>query len=121
MSMIFCYSRSKSVEENDLADDSQPHKQLGAFPKSSTMHQIASSSDQNEQSQKASDDDWSITFEQFLANILNENALVGAFDEKIDVVQRLLDHGRPPVTTASAKRNNGSSSGVQPATSEFYV
>ena len=119
MSMTFCYSRSKSVEENDLADDS--HKQLGAFPKSSTMHQIASSSDQNEQSQKASDDDWSITFEQFLANILNENALVGAFDEKIDVVQRLLDHGRPPVTTASAKRNNGSSSGVQPATSEFYV
>ena len=34
-------------------------------------------------------DDWSITFEQFLASILNESCLVNFFDRKIDILQKL--------------------------------
>ena len=42
-----------------------------------------------------------MTFEQFMASILNENALVRAFETKIDVVQKLLDHERPAGTVGS--------------------
>ena len=34
-------------------------------------------------------DDWSITFEQFLASILNESCLVTFFDQKVDILQKL--------------------------------
>jgi len=34
-------------------------------------------------------DDWSITFEQFLASILNESCLVAFFDQKIDILKQL--------------------------------
>ena len=36
-----------------------------------------------------------------MASILNENALVRAFETKIDVVQKLLDHERPAGTVGS--------------------
>lgn len=34
-------------------------------------------------------DDWSITFEQFLASILNESCLVAFFERKVDILQKL--------------------------------
>ena len=38
-----------------------------------------------EKSAKPYDDNWSITFEQFLASILTEPALVDHFSEKVDL------------------------------------
>jgi hypothetical protein len=38
-----------------------------------------------EKSAKPYDNDWSITFEQFLASILTEPALVDHFSEKVDL------------------------------------
>lgn len=32
--------------------------------------------------------DWSITFEQFLASVLNESSLVNFFEQKVDVVAK---------------------------------
>jgi len=32
--------------------------------------------------------DWSITFEQFLASVLNESALVNFFDQRVDIVAK---------------------------------
>ena len=42
-------------------------------------------------------DDWSITFEQFLASILNESCLVNFFDRKIDILQKLKVRSNSPV------------------------
>ena len=39
-----------------------------------------------EDSKKEDDNNWSITFEQFIASFLNESALVEYFDRKIDIV-----------------------------------
>ncbi len=32
--------------------------------------------------------DWSITFEQFLASVLNESALVNFFDQRVDIIAK---------------------------------
>lgn len=42
------------------------------------------------------DDDWAITFEQFIASFLNESCLVEYFDRKIDVAEgiRKLENGK---------------------------
>ena len=45
------------------------------------------------------DDDWSISFEQFLASILNENCLVNAFDQKLDIISRLEEYNRKALLT----------------------
>ena len=42
----------------------------------------------DEKSAKPYDNDWSITFEQFLASILTEPALVDHFSEKVDLTVR---------------------------------
>jgi hypothetical protein len=34
--------------------------------------------------------DWSITFEQFLASVLNESVLVNFFEQRVDVVAKLV-------------------------------
>ena len=39
-----------------------------------------------EDSKKEDDNNWSITFEQFIASFLNESALVEYLDRKIDIV-----------------------------------
>ena len=45
--------------------------------------------DSNDKSFLIDPDDWSITFEQFLASILNESCLVAFFDQKIDILKKL--------------------------------
>jgi len=57
-------------------------------------------------------------------SILNENSLVGAFEQKIDVYQRLLEQDRPVASTkstaAAALANQGTPS-VAIAQWKFYV
>ena len=37
--------------------------------------------------------EWSVTFEQFLASIMNESCLVDYFDHQVDVVTKLKKYG----------------------------
>merc|ERR1712042_329536 len=102
---------SKSVEDSDLiqaAGDSGSAPAQG-IPKSTSMYeglqQPMTSSDMNE-------DNWSITFEQFLASILNEDILVRAFDQKVDIVAKLAEQDRKSLSSSVSKPLKSS---------EFYV
>jgi len=117
-------SRSRSVDKKDeelLEVENNEHKGLPVSSKS--MHQISRLQNTEEESQRQdcglSEEDWSLTFEQFMASILNENALVRAFETKIDVVQKLLDHERPAGTVGSF--STSSNAAATSKTSEFYV
>ena len=62
--------------------------------RSMSMQAIKESGDVTSENQKTDEDcieeddnDWSITFEQFIASFLNESALVEYFDRKIDIVE----------------------------------
>ena len=61
-------------------------------------------------------DDWSITFEQFLANILNESSLVNFFDRKIDILQKLKAYH-----SAKVLKKQESIGAVTGSKSVFYV
>ena len=61
-----------------------------------------------------------MTFEQFMASILNENALVRAFETKIDVVQKLLDHERPAGTVGSFSTSSNAGTEYVTSKTTFY-
>ena len=61
-------------------------------------------------------DDWSITFEQFLASLLNESCLVNFFDRKIDILQKLKAYH-----SAKVLKKQESIGAVTGSKSVFYV
>ena len=66
--------------------------------------------EKEERSKVTDDSDWSVTFEQFLASVLNESVLVDYFDRKIDLriglekinLGRLTRQESNPATTAGS-------------------
>ncbi len=97
--------RSKSIENDDTeqAEEalmSAPPVSFSSYDLGAIARREDSSSDTNNSKpssarKEASDDDadWAITFEQFLASVLNESCLVDFFDKKIDVRENLKKYG----------------------------
>lgn len=76
--------RSRSIEEEPLADGDDDLFVLPPMSASSyDLKDACSKPNEEEESQ------WSITFEQFLASVLNEGCLVNFFEQKVDVVNKL--------------------------------
>ena len=76
-------SENESIKENpedtNTRENSNTAKNETSSPKD----------DSRDKTSLIDPDDWSITFEQFLASILNESCLVAFFDQKIDILKQL--------------------------------
>jgi hypothetical protein len=53
-----------------------------------TTYGVSSKTTSGGSSSSTSGGDWFITFEQFLASVLNESALVNFFDQRVDIVAK---------------------------------
>ena len=54
--------------------------------------------------------EWSVTFEQFLASIMNESCLVDYFDHQVDVVTKLKKYGDTKLNRHESVSTTGSKS-----------
>jgi len=77
-------ARSKSIHcEDPESEDSEilsPHTSISSYDLSSCLRET-------------NNPEWSVTFEQFLASIMNESCLVDYFDHQVDVVSKLKKFG----------------------------
>ena len=81
------------MSSQELNDNTNKEGALGGHGDCLQEHEGISSSTNPQLSQETSSvvdlDDWSITFEQFLASILNESCLVSFFDQNVDILKKL--------------------------------
>ena len=75
--------RSKTIDE---ASDTSEGVQA-SVPASYSSYELSAGA------KDAKNPEWSVTFEQVLANITNEDCLVNYFDQKVDVVSKLRQVG----------------------------
>ena len=92
-----CYDivASQQDEYNSIPENKSIKKREGVTNLEATIRmtekeeRVKPHDNLSEKSSLIDPDDWSITFEQFLASILNESCLVAFFDQKIDILKKL--------------------------------
>ena len=91
--------RSRSIEEAEPEMAEDVLMAAGVPPTSFSCYDLAAAiagpgePGRSEISKKVDNPDWSVTFEQFLASVLNESCLVEFFDKKVDVATKLRQYG----------------------------
>ena len=86
--------RSRSVECDELPPEvSEEAVEAVKLPIASVSSYDLSAVLKQQKVTKGDNPDWSVTYEQFLANIMNEGCLVDFFDRQIDVLANLKAFG----------------------------
>lgn len=99
--------RSRSVEYDDLQAPDEDDL-LAANPISYSSYDLASVL--KKEDKLKSHQEWSVTFEQFLASAMNEGCLVDYFDHKMDVVAKLKQFGDSKMKRQDSVQVSGSRS-----------
>ena len=73
--------RSKSIDKEGVTKED-----IMAPPVSYSAYDLASVVKETKETTENTNPEWSVTFEQFVASVMNESCLVDFFDRKIDVV-----------------------------------
>ena len=104
-------ARSKSIHCEDQDEDPEstgtntipPLTSISSYDLSSCLKTAAEKNNQN-------NPEWSVTFEQFLASIMNESCLVDYFDHHVDVVSKLKMFGDTKLNRHESVSTSGSKS-----------
>ena len=78
-----------STSENESIEENPEDKNTRENSNTAKNETSSQKDDSRDKASLIDLDDWSITFEQFLASILNESCLVAFFDQKIDILKQL--------------------------------
>ena len=81
-----------------------------APPVSYSAYDLASVVKETKETTENTNPEWSVTFEQFVASVMNESCLVDFFDRKIDVVTKLKQFGDIKMRRQSSVPVTGSQS-----------
>jgi hypothetical protein len=86
--------RSRSIEQDDCQVVASEDMIITGVPMSFSSYDLAEAvkdEAKKPHTQLDYNPQWSVTFEQFLASVLNECCLVDYFDTKVDVVAKLKE------------------------------
>ena len=97
--------RSKSIDKEGVTKDD-----IMAPPVSYSAYDLASVVKETKETTENTNPEWSVTFEQFVASVMNESCLVDFFDRKIDVVTKLKQFGDIKMRRQSSVPVTGSQS-----------
>ena len=97
--------RSKSIDKEGVKKDD-----IMAPPVSYSAYDLASVVKETKETTENANPEWSVTFEQFVASVMNESCLVDFFDRKIDVVTKLKQFGDIKMRRQSSVPVTGSQS-----------
>ena len=96
--------RSKSIDTEQVTKDVS--EDITAPPVSYSSYNLA----ETKETKENTNIEWSVTFEQFVASVMNESCLVDFFDRKIDVVTKLKQFGDIKMKRQSSVPVTGSQS-----------
>ena len=100
--------RSKSIDREEVTKDVS--EDITAPPVSYSSYDLANVVKETTETTENANPEWSVTFDQFVANVMNESCLVDFFDRKIDVVTKLKQFGDIKMKRQSSVPMTGSQS-----------
>ena len=100
--------RSRSIDREEVTKDVS--EDITAPPVSYSSYDLANVVKETTETTENANPEWSVTFDQFVANVMNESCLVDFFDRKIDVVTKLKQFGDIKMKRQSSVPMTGSQS-----------
>ena len=100
--------RSKSINTEEVTR--KVSEDITAPPVSYSSYDLASVVNETKEVAENTNPEWSVTFEQFVASVMNESCLVDFFDRKIEVVTKLKQFGDIKMKRQSSVPVTGSQS-----------